>query len=254
MARKRQRIGQWNSVLQSTVSHLARLCSLQRKLQNSKHRRQLKFSLLRPNDRHDHSARPQTSKDVDIGANLKTEQYSAEVLYFNSKIRNEIGYDPDQGNVNYDPTKREGLNLRQRLVLTKYFATRLNLQFTNAKFTGGPNIGRDTPNVPPVFGNLSFDYSVSQKGQITATTRFSSSRLMSGDFDNSHAKTPGYTVQDLSYFHKEKNWSLAATLSNITNKKYTDTGIYHATYTAPYQSTVYPNFGRNFSLVGRYTF
>ncbi len=197
---------------------------------------------------------PQTSKDIDIGANLKTEQYSAEVLYFKSSIRNEIGYDPGQGNVNYDPTKREGLSLRQRLALTKYFATRLNLQFINAKFTGGPNIGRDTPNVPPVFGNLSFDYSVSQKGQITATTRFSSSRLMSGDFDNSHAKTPGYTVQDLSYFHKEKNWSLAATLSNITNKKYTDTGIYHATYTAPYQSTVYPNFGRNFSLVGRYTF
>jgi iron complex outermembrane receptor protein len=197
---------------------------------------------------------PQKSKDIDVGANLKTDLYSAEILYFKSNIKNEIGYDPNQGNVNFEPTKREGLNLRQRLVLTKELATRLTLQYTNAKFTEGANIGKNTPSVPPVFGNLSFDYSVSQKGQITATTRFSSSRFMSGDFDNSHAKTPGYKVQDLSYFHKEKNWSLAVTLSNITNKKYTDTGIYHATFTAPYQSTVYPNFGRNFSLVGRYTF
>jgi iron complex outermembrane receptor protein len=197
---------------------------------------------------------PQKSKDVDIGANLKTDQYSAEILYFKSNIKNEIGYDPNLGNLNYDPTKREGFNLRQRLGLAKNVATRLMLKYTNAKFTEGANMGKNTPNVPPVFGNLSFDYSVSQKGQITATTRFSSSRFMSGDFDNSHAKTPGYTVQDLSYFHKEKNWSFAATLSNVTNKKYADTGIYKATFTAPYQSTVYPNFGRNFSLVGRYTF
>jgi outer membrane receptor protein involved in Fe transport len=47
---------------------------------------------------------------------------------------------------------------------------------------------------------------------------------------------------------------MVASILNITNKKYTDVGIYKASYTSPYNLTVYPNPGRSFSLTGRYAF
>ena len=201
----------------------------------------------------------QTSKDIDLGTNFKSEKYSAEVIYFQSKINNEIGYDPSAyygygANVNYESTRRNGVSLRQKVSLTRNLATRLNIQYTRAKFADGTYAGNEVPNVAPIAGNLSFDYSVSPNDLITATTRFSNGRYMSGDFSNDQSKTSGYAVEDFSYYHQEKNWSVVATVSNITNKRYTDTGIYHSTFTSPYNLTVYPNSGRNFSLTGRYLF
>lgn len=201
----------------------------------------------------------QTSKDIDLGTNFKSDTYSAEVIYFQSNIKNEIGYDPNAyygygANVNYDSTKRNGASFRQKISLSRNFATRLNLQYTSAKFAEGTYSGNQIPNVAPIAGNLSFDYHLSPNDQITTTTRFSNGRYMSGDFSNIQPKTPGYSVVDFSYYHQEKKWSYVATVSNITDKKYTDTGIYHSTFTSPYNLTVYPNWGRNFSLTGRYLF
>jgi iron complex outermembrane receptor protein len=201
----------------------------------------------------------QTSKDIDLGTNFKSEKYAAEVIYFQSKINNEIGYDPSAyygygANVNYESTRRNGVSLRQKVSLTRNLAARLNIQYTRAKFADGTYAGNEVPNVAPIAGNLSFDYSVSPNDLITATTRFSNGRYMSGDFSNDQSKTSGYAVEDFSYYHQEKNWSVVANVLNITNKKYTDTGIYHPTFTSPYNLTVYPNSGRNFSLTGRYLF
>ena len=199
--------------------------------------------------------RPQTSRDFDAGLNYRSEIAQTEVSYFDSRIKNEIGYDPAKySNINFDPTKRHGLNFRQKLVLSKDFSVRTNVQYVHATFSEGSYSGKTVPGVTALSGNLSVDYQMSQKELITFTTRFAQSRYMSGDFDNSQPKVPGYAVEDLSYFYKEKNWSLVASIINITDKKYTDTGIYKPSYTSPYNMTFYPNPGRSFSLTGRYAF
>lgn len=197
----------------------------------------------------------QTSKDVDVGLNYQSDSATTEVSYFHSDVNNEIGYDPSQyANVNFDPTKREGLKIRQRLMLSKAFTLRANFQYVNAKFVEGAYLGKAIPGVANFSGNLSLDYRMDAKQQFTLTSRFAESRFMSGDFYNNQSKLPGYVVQDLSYFHKEGNWSVVATIANITNKKYTDMGFYKSSYTVPYNLTVYPNSGRSFSLTGRYVF
>jgi iron complex outermembrane recepter protein len=197
----------------------------------------------------------QKSRDIDIGLNYRTSFGDTELGYFQSSIRNEIGFDPALGgNVNYHPTRRQGLNLRQKLAITKEFAVRANLQYVNARFVEGLYADKIVPGVATLSGNLTLDYLLRPGQQLAFTTRFAASRYMSGDFDNSQLKVPGYAVQDLSYAFKEKNWSVVASILNITNKKYTDVGIYKASYTAPYNLTVYPNPGRSFSLTGRYAF
>lgn len=197
----------------------------------------------------------QVSRDTDIGLNYRSEQAFTEVNYFRSDLTHEIGYDPGAGgNVNFDPTRREGFSLRHRLALSKTLALRANLQHVRARFVDGVYADKYVPAVAVWAGNLSLDYQLAPRQQITLTTRFAESRYMSGDFSNSQPKVPGYAVQDLSYFFKEKNWSFVATILNIMDKKYTNTGIYKPLNTPPYNLTVYPNPGRNFSLTARYVF
>ena len=202
--------------------------------------------------------RVQTSQDIDVGLTYQTGPVSTAASYFRSNVKNEIGYDPSgcgyACNVNYDPTKREGMNFSQKLALTKQFTMRANLQYVNAKFVEGTYSGKFIPGVAAFSGNLSLDYQLTAKDQITLTSRWAQSRYMSGDFENSQAKVPGYVVEDLSYFFREKNWSVVASIINLTNRKYTDTGIYKPNYLPPYNLTLYPNTGRSLSLSGRYTF
>lgn len=202
--------------------------------------------------------RVQTSRDIDVGLNYRSNVLVSEIAYFHSRGTNEIGYDPigcgSGCNVNYDPTQREGIHLRQKLTLSKLLALRAHLQYVNAKFAEGLYSGKTVPGVAAFSGQLALDYQVHPKAQITWSTRFAESRFMSGDFSNSQAKVPGYGVHDLSYFYKEKNWSVVATVANLFNKSYSDSGIYKSINTSPYNLTVYPNPGRNVSLTGRYAF
>jgi iron complex outermembrane receptor protein len=199
----------------------------------------------------------QTSRDLDIGTTIQFARSHAELAYFNSHVNNEIGYDPSQwGNVNFAPTRREGFNLRYKLFLSSQWTFRASWQTVNAKFVEGTYNGNRVPNVANNSGNLSLDYGLSARQTLTATTRFASGHYMAGDFNNQQAQVPGYAVQDLSYRLTDKQWSLNATLGNVFNKAYADVGIYQTStaYYSLYRTTVYPNPGRNLSLVGRYNF
>jgi len=202
--------------------------------------------------------RVQASQDIDLGLIHRSGLLQTEARYFRSHVKNEIGYDPSgcgyACNVNFDPTRREGIHLRQRLELAQAWTLRANFHFIKARFVEGRYAGNDVPSVPAITGQLSMDYHLNPNHQLTLTTRGAQSRFMSGDFENSQTRTAGYAVQDLSYFYKRKNWSVVASVLNLTNKQYADTGIYKPSYTSPYQLTLYPNPGRSFSLSSRYAF
>lgn len=198
---------------------------------------------------------PQTSKDIDLGIAYRTSEQSFSLGYFSSKITNEIGFDPNQyGNVNYAPTKRSGLHFNGRHSINRTTDLGLNLQYTEAKFSEGAFANKFVPGVAPLSGNLSLGFKLPSQGVITATARFANAKYMSGDFKNTQPKTAGYMVEDLSYFYKQSNWTVVTTLGNVFNKNYTDTGIYRASYTSPYDLTLYPNPGRTVSVTGRYIF
>lgn len=200
----------------------------------------------------------QTSSDLDIGLNYQSGAVTTMASFFRSDVNNEIGYDPSgcgyPCNVNYDPTRREGLNFSQKWAFSKAITLRSHLQYIHARFVEGTYEGKKIPGVSALSGNVSLDYQLGVRDQLTFTTRWAQSRYMSGDFENSQSKVPAYVVADVSYFYREKNWSFVAAIINLTDKKYSDTGIYKSSYTSPFNLTVYPNPGRSFSLTGRYAF
>jgi iron complex outermembrane receptor protein len=198
---------------------------------------------------------PQTSHDIDLGLSTKIANWSSEFKYFRSDIRNEIGFDPNvYGNINFDPTKREGLELKEYLKLAEQWDAKLNLQVIRATFTSGQYSGNTIPSTSKVNGNLTLDYLITSKQQIGLTERFSSERYASGDYYNNQAKIPGYLVTDLTYGYREKSWSIVGSINNVLDKNYADIDIYKSFYSPPYNLTTYPNPGRNFSLLGRYSF
>lgn len=198
--------------------------------------------------------RIQTSHDVDFGMNTKTTDWTSELKYFRSDVQNEIGYDPNQGNINFDPTRREGFELKEYLKLAQQWDAKLNLQLIRATFASGQYSGNTIPSTSKVNGNLTLDYLINAKQQLGLTGRFSSDRYASGDYSNNQAKVPGYLVADLTYGYHAKSWSVIGSINNLLDKHYSDVGIYKPSYTPLYNLTTYPNPGRNFSLVGRYSF
>lgn len=209
---------------------------------------------------------PQESRDIDIGANYKAEKWRSEIKLFKSNIKNEIAYDPSVnggygGNVNYDPTRREGVTLRQLYQLTREWDVKLNLHYVKATFTQNQYAGNLVPNTSRNNGNVALGYQFDGAQKLTFTTRFAGDKYASGDFLNDQTKISGYVVHDLSYLFKQNNFSLIGSINNIFNKQYTDLGVYkpYTTgdgyyYIPPYNMTVYPNPGRNFSVMGRYNF
>ena len=209
---------------------------------------------------------PQVSRDIDVGANYQAASWRSEIKVFKSNIKNEIAYDPSVnfgygGNINYDPTRREGVTLRHLYQLTREWDIKLNLHHVKATFTQNQYAGNWVPNTSRNNGNVSLGYQFDSAQKMTFITRFASDKFASGDFLNNQAKVSGYVVHDLSYAYQRNNFSLMGTVSNIFNKQYTDLGIYkpYTTgdgyyYIPPYNMTVYPNPGRQFSLVGRYNF
>lgn len=209
---------------------------------------------------------PQVSRDIDFGANYQAANWRSEVKVFRSNIRDEIAFDPSVnggygGNINYEPTKREGVSLRQTYQIDRSWDIRLNLHHVKATFTQGTYANNLVPNTARNSGNVQLGYQLDSVQKLTWMTRFSSDKFASGDFQNNQSKISGYWVHDMSYMYKHKDFSLTGTVNNIFNKQYTDLGIFKPYnsgdgyyYIPPYNLTVYPNPGRSFNLVGRYNF
>jgi iron complex outermembrane receptor protein len=209
---------------------------------------------------------PQTSHDIDVGLNTNFTHWKSEFKYFRSDIQNEIGYDPAAnggygGNVNYSPTHRDGIELKELVQIGHDWNSTLNLQILRAHFSAGQYSGNTIPNTSRLSGNWGLNYLINSHQQVGITTRFSEAKFASGDFLNNQSQVPGYMVADLSYRYQEKTWSLVGSINNIFNKNYADIGIFKPYnsgdgyyYIPPYNLTTYPNPGRNFSLLGRYSF
>jgi iron complex outermembrane receptor protein len=103
---------------------------------------------------------PQVSHDVDIGVNYRSTQWLSELKLFNSNIKHEIAFDPSAnwnygGNVNYDPTRREGVSIRQAYRFSPVWDVKMNLHHVKASFAKGQYAGNIVPNTARNYGNVS---------------------------------------------------------------------------------------------------
>lgn len=195
--------------------------------------------------------RPQTSRDVDVGARTRLGDGRAELRYYRNALRNEIGFDPAApdpyggfgANVNFtDPTLRQGLELELQQPLARTLEIRVNGALRQAKFTGGARDGNNIALTARRSLSVAADWEPLEGHRLAAMVTAVSSQ--SPDFENS-CRMPSYTTTDLRYAYRNANVELALGMANLADKKYY-TQAFRCVDGEP--SAIYPEAGRSLTL------
>ena len=172
-------------------------------------------------------------------------------------LRDEIGYDPSGNgpfgpfgaNINFDPTKRQGLELEGRHAVSQTFDLRVNAAWRQATFTGGQYAGNDVMLVPKRTLAVRADWRPAAGHSLNGGVQWVSSQ--SPDFGNT-CRMPAYATADVRYAYQWGAAELALGIANLTDHRYyTQSFGCTATGIAP---SVYPETGRTVTASLRYQF
>jgi iron complex outermembrane receptor protein len=200
--------------------------------------------------------RPQTSRDLDLGARWRYAAGRAELRYYRNALRDEIGFDPTQNggfgaNVNLPDTLRQGLELEALHDLSKALQLRANAALRRARFTAGPNDGRDIALTPRRTLSLGADWQAGRGHSLGASVNVVSSQYP--DFANS-CRMPSYSTLDARYAYRTDAVELAVGVRNLADRDYY-TRAYACTGGADNRPTsLYPEAGRAFTVSARMSF
>jgi iron complex outermembrane receptor protein len=185
----------------------------------------------------------QTSKDADLGWRQKTTWGEWTARYYRNDLRREIGFDPMMGNVNFDPTRREGLELDASAQLSRALNGGLQFAERRAVFRRGAYEGKTVPLVPHRTLTARLTYRQSPTQQWVLSSQLVSSQRIGDDFDNvSTTRIPGYGILNLRYSQSIGAWTWAISGKNLLDKQYYN----YRTYVNETYRSIYPEAGRTF--------
>ncbi len=200
------------------------------------------FSFTNPNV----ALQPQTSRDRELGARWKSQGTALEARWYRSELRNEIGYDPSGtgpfgpfgANINFDPTRRQGLELSLTQAMSSTVDLHVNAAWRQAKFTSGVYAGNDVMLVPKRTVAVRVDWRPAADHSVGAGVVWVSNQ--SPDFAN-RCTMPSYATVDLRYAYTWRNAEFALGIANLGDRKY-----YTQAFgcTAGVTTSIYPEAGR----------
>lgn len=191
--------------------------------------------------------RPQTSRDTELGGRWSHAGGRVELRFYRNALTDEIGFDPNAAgaypgffgaNVNFDPTRRQGVELEVAQALSATTDLRINAASRRARFEAGPYAGREVPLTPRQTLSVRVEWKPLAGHRIDGGVNYVASQ--SPDFDNA-CRMPSYTTVDLRYAVQWRAAEFALGVTNLTNLKY---------YTLAYQcangvvNAIYPDPGR----------
>ena len=198
--------------------------------------------------------KPQTSRDLELGARWAYASGKAEARLYRSLLDNEIGFDPNAAgtffgaNVNFDPTRRQGLEVDASHALTRTVGVRVHAAVRQAKFRSGAYAGNDMPLVPQKTLALRADWAPAAGHRVTGGVNWVSSQHP--DYDNA-CTMPAYTTADVRYAFQWERLELSLGVANLFDKKYFTQAF---RCSAGVISTIYPEPGRAVRAAVRYQF
>ncbi len=199
--------------------------------------------------------KPQLSRDAELGARWATGSGKVEARLYRNMLQNEIGFDPAApgpfgagANINFDPSRRQGLELDGSHALTRSLGLRVNAAVRQATFRSGPYSGRDVPLVPRKTLAVRGDWTPAPGHRLSGGVNWVSSQHP--DFDNA-CSVPAYATADVRYAYQWQQLELSLGVANLSDKKY---------YTQAFgcaggvTSSIYPEAGRAVTAAVRVRF
>jgi iron complex outermembrane receptor protein len=199
--------------------------------------------------------KPQLSRDVELGARWAHGRDKLDARLYRSSLVDEIGFDPAApgpfgvgANINFDPTRRQGLELDASHALTRSVDLRVNANLRQATLRSGPHAGRDVPLVPRRTLSVRADWAPAPGQRVTGGVNWVSSQHP--DFDNA-CTVPAYTTADVRYAYRWRQLELSLAVSNLFDRKYYTQAFGCA---AGVTSAIYPEAGRSLTAAVRVHF
>jgi iron complex outermembrane receptor protein len=193
----------------------------------------------------------QTSRDLELGATVGKAGSQLGLRLFRHAIDNEIFFDPTIAwgvNTNLDPTRRQGAEIDAQARLGADWRVTASLQHVGAKFTEGPNAGREMVLVPKNTATARLSWAPANGHSADIGVQWAGSQRFGDDFTNScSARIPAYTVVDARYARRIGPWELALSGFNLADKRY-----YSNAFLC--RAGIYPGDGRQLRASVRYDF
>jgi iron complex outermembrane recepter protein len=199
--------------------------------------------------------KPQTSRDLEVGATLRNAHHALTVRAFQHRIKDEIFYDPTVptmfglgANTNLDSTKRKGVEIEGNARFTDDFSLSTVLQHVSAKFTDGPNDGTEIYLVPKNTATLRFNWRPYTGHTADMGVQWVDSQRYGSDFANTcSSRIPSFTTIDARYALRTGPWEFAIAGSNLADKDY-----YSSAFSC--RGAIYPEPGRQIKVSARMDF
>ena len=140
---------------------------------------------------------PQTSRDIEAGWRWSTAEHRLEVRAYQSRLTNEIGFDPATfNNVNFDPTTRRGIEADADWAVSDALNLGVRLGVRESIFRAGPNAGRDIPLAPSRTIALRADWEPFEGHRLNGGINWVSSQRAEAA---TYCRIPSYTTVDARY-------------------------------------------------------
>lgn len=193
--------------------------------------------------------KPQTSRDLELGWRQSDANGVRAVRLYRSDVRQEIGLDATQfNNINYDPTRRQGLESELKWKLGRATELGAILNLRSARFVEGVYSGRTVPLVSAQTLTAHARHQFDAQQTLSWMTQIQSSQRIAGDLDNSCAdRIAGYGVSRARYAYASGHWEWALTVNNVFDKQYYN---FRTRCNAGARS-VYPEVGRSWLVTAQ---
>ena len=199
--------------------------------------------------------RVQTSRDAELGARWAAAGSRVEARLYRSSFTDEIGYDPSVAgpfglgaNVNFDPTRRQGVEIELSQVVSSELTLHANAAVRRATFTSGAHSGKDVPLTPRQTLSLRGEWQVAAGQQVDLLLNRVASQYP--DFDNACGMR-SYATVDLRYAYRWQSAELALGVANLAGRKYYTQAF---SCSAGEVNAIYPEAGRSLSASLRVAF
>jgi iron complex outermembrane receptor protein len=200
----------------------------------------------------------QTSHDLELGARWKESGTSVDGRYYRSSLNGEIGYDPVVvnplswngigANVNFDRTRRQGLELEGKQSISPSIDIRVAGALREAMFVEGSYAGKSVPLAPSKTLALGADWRVGAGHSWSGTFKWVDTQYPTFANDCS---MPSYATADVRYGYQIRNVELALTVANLADAKYYSVA---QTCTSGAPAAIYPEAGRTVTASVRLKF
>ena len=201
---------------------------------------------------------PQTSNDIELGTHVKTENSHVTLNWFRHDLRNEIIYNPiapsavplfPGANVNLDPTRREGVELRIKQSLSNTWSLQATAQHVSPKFREGENVGNEIPLVAKNTLSARLTWLPGDGRRADVGWQAADSQRYGNDFANTcSTRIPRFDTLDARYAWRKELWEFAIAGSNLTDKNYFSTAYGEC------RNGIYPDAGRLVQFTARRAF